>query len=158
MKHDTLKQLKSAYQQASKRKYPNVPDHGRPAIKLSDSTANGLTKAILIWMELNGHKAWRQSSEGRYRPGKQYTDALGHRKQLTGKYLPGANKGHSDVQSIIGGLFVAWEVKMMSDRQSRAQKAFQAEVEASGGRYFVVRTFDQFMRHYRSLLQIDKQP
>jgi hypothetical protein len=137
-------------QKAKKQKYPNVPDHCMAKSKFTDATANGLTKAILSWLELNGHKAWRQSSEGRYRPGKQFTDVVGHVRQMKGKYIPGTNKGHGDVASIVDGRFVAWEVKM-KDKQSEAQNQFQVEVEKSGGKYFIIHSFDEFMKFYKEL-------
>jgi hypothetical protein len=82
---DALKQLKTAYQQSNKGKYPNVPDHGRQAVKLSHSTANGLTKAILIWVKLNGHKARRQPSEGQMQAREAIHGRPGTSKQLPGK-------------------------------------------------------------------------
>jgi hypothetical protein len=147
---DAIKELEELMDRKKEQQYPNIPEHARVKSKARDDDANNLTRAILSWLELNGHKAWRQSSEGRYRSGKQYTDVIGHRKQLRGHYIPGTNKGHSDVQSIINGLFVAWEVKM-KDKQSPAQKKFQQELEASGGRYFITHSFDEFMKQYKSI-------
>lgn len=94
--------------------------------------------------------AWRQSSEGRFRPGKQYTDVIGRVHIAKGKFLPGTNKGHADVCSIIGGVFCAIEVKM-KDKQSTAQKQYQKQVEDSNGRYFIARTFEDFFSWYQNL-------
>lgn len=135
---------------AEREKYPNVPEHARPKPKFKDDTANNLTKAVLAWLKLNGHKSWRQSSEGRYRPGKQYTDVIGRTRLMKGSYIPGTNKGHGDVSAIINVLFVAWEIKMQ-DKQSKVQSEFQKEVEQSGGKYFIAHSFDEFMQQYKQL-------
>lgn len=155
MKKGALKELERLAYDRKREQYPNVSTHCLPRSKFSDSSANNLTKAILAWLELNGHKAWRQSSEGRYRQGHQYTDCIGRVHIAKGKFIPGTNKGHGDVASIIGGQFVSWEVKM-KDKQSEKQKQFQEEVEASGGKYFIVRSFDEFMSRYKTLTQINK--
>lgn len=145
-----IQELKELYAVNHKKKYPNVPSIARVTPRYEDVTANGLTKCIVTWLTLNGHKAWRQSSEGRYRPGKQYTDVIGRTKIEKGMYLPGTNKGHGDVQCIMDGRFVAWEVKM-KDKQSDVQKKFQQEVENAGGKYFIVHSFDEFMRYYKQI-------
>jgi putative lipoic acid-binding regulatory protein len=95
-----------------------------PNRNFSDKTANDLTRAILAFSKIKGHMAWRQSSEGRYRPGKQYTDAIGRTRIMKGQYLPGTNKGQADVCSIIKGTFCAIKVKM-KDKQSPAQEQYQ---------------------------------
>jgi hypothetical protein len=152
MKSEALKQLEMLSAQTSRCKHPNVPEHCRVMPKFQTTTANGLTKAVITWLELSGHKAWRQASEGKYRPGKQYTDVIGRTRLMKGSYRPGANKGHGDIASIINGVFVSWEIKIGKDRQSVHQKAFQDEVQRAGGKYFIVSTFDEFMQHYRNLI------
>lgn len=142
-----LKHLSQLDFEHRRKMYPSVPAHCLPKRSYSDKTANGLTQCIIHWLTLNGHKAWRQGSEGRYRPGKQITDVIGRVRQMKGMYLPGQNKGASDVAAIIRGRFCAIEVKM-KDKQSEAQKAYQSEVEASGGLYWLVRSFEDFMKHY----------
>jgi hypothetical protein len=151
MKSEALKELESLAMKNKRTKYPNIKEHALPVVKYNDNTANSLTKAILAWLELNGHKAWRQGSEGRYRPGKEYVDVIGRTRLMKGSYIPGLNKGHSDVQSIIDGRFVAWEIKIGKDKQSAVQKQFQQEVEKAGGKYFLIPDFDTFMRHYKQL-------
>jgi hypothetical protein len=152
-----IQELKEKAQQDNKMKYPHVPEHARPSPHFMETTANGLTKCVLTWLTLNGHKAWRQSSEGRYRPGKQVTDVVGRTRLMKGQYIPGTNEGHGDVAAIIDGLFVAWEIKM-KDKQSDKQKKFQQEVEQSGGKYFICRSFDDFMNQYRELIKNVEKP
>ena len=147
---EALKQLIELDYKAKVDKYPSAPSHAIAKTRFSDKTANGLTKAILRWLQLHNHTAWRQGSEGRYRPGKQVTDVIGRVRQMKGMYLPGHNKGASDVAAIINGRFCAIEVKM-KDKQSEAQKAYQKAIESSGGLYTIVRTFNQFMQWYNQL-------
>lgn len=145
-----LQELKTKVKDSLRKKYPSLPDHALTIPRYSDTTANSLTKAILDYLKVSNHKAWRQSSEGRYRPGQTLVDVIGRTRVMKGQYLPGTNEGHADVQSIINGLFVAWEVKM-KDKQSDKQKQFQQEVEQSGGKYFICRSFDEFITQYKQL-------
>lgn len=151
-----IKQLEKLVLADKKKRHPEVPEYALVKPSYTDATANGLTKAILAWLELNGHKAWRQASEGRYRPGETITDVLGHVRQMKGKYIPGTNEGHSDVCAIIDGRFCAIEVKM-KDSQSEKQKKYQREVEASGGLYKIVHNFDEFMQWYKNVATHDLQ-
>src|SRR5688572_20132535 len=107
----SLEILSSMDMTYKKLKYPSVPVASISRTVFRDSTANHLTKSILRFFEIKGHKAWRQSSEGRYRPGIAYIDVLGHQKQLPGQWLPGTNVGHGDINAIIAGRFCAIEVK-----------------------------------------------
>lgn len=152
MKSTALRQLEHLAHEDHRRRYPSVPDHCRPRQKFSDSTAAGLTKAILRYLELRVHKAWRQSSEGRYRPGMQVTDVIGRVRQMKGTWLPGMHTGHGDISAIIHGRFISWELKVgKGDRQRRLQREFQNEVEQSGGKYFIVRSFAEFLTQYDSI-------
>jgi hypothetical protein len=144
-----LQELTTLSNKHKRERYKSVPKHALPVVKYEDVTASGLTRAVIAWLELNGHKAWRQSSEGRYRPGKMITDVIGRVRQMKGQYFRGTNKGHSDISSIIEGKFVGWEVKIGKDAQSDKQKQFQDEVEKAGGGYFIIHSFDEFMQLYK---------
>jgi len=152
-----LKELQRLAMAKKRKQYPSVPDAALPQERHNDTTSGGLTKAILRWLDLHNHKAWRQSSEGRYRPGKQYTDVIGRVRLMKGEYLPGTHSGHGDIAAIIQGRFITWEVKIRKDRQSVKQKAFQEEVEQSGGKYFIVRSFDEFISQYNSITKTETQ-
>lgn len=149
MRHSAaLEQLRALDYQQQRRRYPSAPEHAIPRRRFSDRTANGLTTCVIRWLQLHGHKAWRQGSEGRYRPGATITDVVGRQRTLKGTWLPGQNKGASDVACIINGRFVAIEVKM-KDKQSEAQRRYQEEVESSGGTYLIARTFEEFHNFYQ---------
>lgn len=143
-----LQLLEDLDAEARRKLYPNAPGYAIVKKTYGDKTANALTRSVLRWLELHGHKAWRQTSEGRNRPGETIIDVLGRARQMKGKWLPGQNNGASDVAAIIQGKFFAVEVKMQ-DKQSEAQKNYQKEVERSGGVYVIARTFEEFHTYYK---------
>ena len=53
------------------KKYPSMNPNYVPKTKYTDKTANGLTKCVVDWLNLNGHRADRVSSAGRYIDGKK---------------------------------------------------------------------------------------
>lgn len=149
----TLKDLAAAVQ-AKRYAQSTVPEHARPSLVFRDSSANELTKSILAYFELIGWKASRQSSEGRYIPGKEYTNVLNQRKQMKGTWIPRAKaaKGCGDIRVTVPphGRTMEIEVKYGKDRQSPDQKEYQKELEAMGGIYIIAKTWDGFF------LQISK--
>lgn len=145
-----LEILQSMDKTYKRKRYPNLPEHALPSSSYRDNTANNLTKAILRFLEIKGHMAWRQSSEGRYRPGQQVTDVLGHVRHMKGQWLPGQNNGAADIGCIIAGLFTAVEVKI-KDQQSSVQRRYQQQVENSGGRYVICRSFNDFYQWYNQI-------
>jgi hypothetical protein len=150
MKKELIK-LKMASSQA---KHPNMHPDCIPRPVYSDKTANGLTKMVIDWITLNGGQAERISNMGRYiDSSKVVTNVLGQRIKIgSGKFIPGAGtNGTADISAIIKGKSVKIEVKM-KDKQSEAQKKYQESVERAGGIYYIVRSFDDFMEKYISLL------
>lgn len=150
MKSEGIAELKTKVRESLRKRYPTLPEHALSMPTYSDKSANGLTKCVIDYLKAQGHKAWRQGSEGRYRPGERITDVIGRVRQMKGKYLPGQNNGAADVAAIVRGLFVGWEIKM-NDSQSDKQKEYQREIEASGGRYFICRSFDEFLTQYKTI-------
>ena len=57
-----------------------------------------------------------------------------------GHMIMGAKAGTSDKTCCIAGVFVAIETKSAAGRQSPAQAAYQARVEAAGGLYILARS------------------
>ena len=120
----------------------------------SDTSANGLTRLILDYCKAHGWHAERINTEGRVIDGrKEVTDILGHRRTIGSvKRIPTAGmKGSADIHILKGGTAIYCEVKIGKDRQSEAQKAFQASVEESGGHYIIARDFDDFLNNINSL-------
>jgi len=139
---------------SSQAKHPNMHPDCIPRPVYSDKTANGLTKMVIDWITLNGGQAERISNMGRYiDSSKVVTNVLGQRMKIgSGKFIPGAGtNGTADISAIVKGRSVKIEVKM-KDKQSEAQKKYQESVERAGGIYYIVRSFDEFIEKYYSLL------
>ena len=150
----TIDQLKTLHLQSNKLKYPSLPDFARVTPKYTDKTANGLTKCIIDWIELNGYQAERISTMARRIDQRvTYTDSVGFRRTIGSEswVAPSSAPGTADISATIKGRSVKIEVKIGKDRQSPAQVAYQQKVEQSGGIYFIAKDFTTFMDFYVSL-------
>jgi hypothetical protein len=150
---DRLKHLK---QEAMLESYPNVPKYALSAPKYEDKTANGLTKCIIEFLQLSNHQAERINTMGRPIDNrKQVTDVIGRTKTIGsmswGKST--ATKGSADISATIQGRSVKIEVKIGADRQSEDQKVYQANIEKSGGKYWIAKNFDDFIKKYDDFLE-----
>ncbi len=58
---DILKQLAT---EDNRKRHPDFPDDYRPAKKYKTSTANGLTKAVVDFLNFSGHWATRVNNQG----------------------------------------------------------------------------------------------
>jgi hypothetical protein len=138
-------------------KYPSMRPELIPLTDWKDTSANGLTKCIIFWINALGGQAERISSQGQYREGKKIkvgTGEVQYEKQLPGKWTPGqSTKGTADISATIRGRSVKIEVKFGSDRQSDAQKQYQEAIEKAGGTYIIAREFDQFVEWYETMAQ-----
>lgn len=151
MASDGLSILMELAIQNNRSKHPNFPDFARPKPKYTDKTANGLTKCIIDFLNFSGHQAERISTTGRYIDQKQtYTDSVGFTRTIgSGKWIPGTGtKGSADISATIAGKSVKIEVKIGKDRQSEAQKAYQAKIEQAGGIYLIAKDFNSFYNDY----------
>lgn len=107
---------------------PNMPDCNK---------SNGLTLAIVNFLIWNGHRATRVSSAGR---------------MIKGKFIPGpTRKGAADISSTINGRSVMFEIKIGADVSSEYQLREQELEEKAGGKYFFVKTFEQFLENYDTI-------
>jgi hypothetical protein len=132
-----------------------VPDYAMPQPKYSDKSANGLTRCVIDWLQLNGWQAERINTMGRPIDNrKQVTDVIGRTKTI-GSMTWGkstATRGSADISATIMGRSVKIEIKYGKDRQSADQKKYQNMIERSGGVYIIVKTFDQFYEWYNDYL------
>jgi hypothetical protein len=145
-----LRQLKLS---KTKELYPNVPDIALPKIEYNDRSANGLTKCVVDFLNLSGHQAERINTMGRMIDNrKQVTDVIGRTKTIgSAKYIPTTGtKGSADISATIYGGSVKIEVKYGADRQSQAQKDYQAMIERAGGQYWIVKTFEDFYDKFKT--------
>lgn len=68
------------------------------------------------------------------------------------KWIPTSTKtGTPDIDCIINGKPVKIEIKIGRDIQSDVQIKHQAMIERAGGKYFIVKTIDEFFILYDSL-------
>lgn len=153
---DILKELKL---NDSIKKYPNVPKYAIKLPEYTDKTANGLTEAVIDFLELSGHFAERINTMGRVIDNrKTYTDVLGRTKTIgSTKYIPTTGtKGSADISSEINvminshpiAIAVKWEVKINKDRQSKDQKNYESRV----ANYFIIKSFDDFYSKYTEFI------
>lgn len=133
----------------SRAKHTSYPEHlTLPKRTYNLKTANGLTQAVIAWVEAHGQRAIRVSSAGRYIDKSfEFTDTVGFRRRVnTGQWVPGTTKvGAADISCTIYGKSVEAEIKIGKDRQSEAQKKYQQIVENSGGVYLIVTCLDDFL-------------
>lgn len=134
------------------RLHPNRPETLRIRTRYSDSTANGLTKAIIRWIILHNGQAERISTMGRYIQGNEIQKGFYGATRTKGKYIPGTGtKGSADISSVVNGKSWKIEVKIGRDKQSEHQRKYQADIERAGGVYTIVPDFDTFVQQWRLL-------
>ncbi len=154
MQSNGLKQLRELANEYNRKRYPNAPLHTLPVPSYKDTTANGLTKCIVDFIEFKGGRADRISSAGRFiDTSRQVTDVMGGSRRIgTGKWVPGqTRKGYADVNATIRGYSVMIEVKM-KDKQSDAQVAFAEAERTAGGQYWLVHSFNEFLEQYNAFI------
>lgn len=130
----------------------SMPAWAVPKTKFTDKTANGLTKSVIAWIQLHNGQAERINTMGRFLPGKTVGTGMYGVKQLKGKYIPTTStKGSSDVSATIKGRSVKIEIKIGTDKQSDNQRKYQADIEAAGGLYWLVHSFDEFIQQWNDI-------
>ena len=140
-----------AYKKYQDKFFPSVvKDQGYMVPKYPKvDTANGLTAAVCNYLKWEGHYANRINTMGR--------PVVHERQQVNGTFRElrwqrgTTNKGTADIDSIIAGKPVKFEVKIGSDRQSDAQKKEQQRIERAGGSYYIIKTVEDFFTIYDSL-------
>lgn len=121
-----------------------------------DDTANGLTRLIIDCIKHDGGQAERINTTGIPIDTRQeVTDILGHRHMIGSLTWRkgGSTVGSADISATIKGRSVKIEVKIGKDRQSEAQKAYQREVEAAGGLYYIAHDFTSFVKWYSMIMK-----
>ena len=116
-----------------------------PAPKFKTTTANGLTKAVIAFLEYNGHQAERINTTGVWVRERAHVNG-GYYRPTTG------TRGSADVSATINGKSVKLEIKAGSDRQSKVQRLYQEKIERAGGVYLIVRDFDEFVEWYDTFI------
>lgn len=154
-----LDKLKNIALKEVREKYPSVPDHALPIKKFTDKNTNGLTKAIIKWIELNGFQAERINSTGRrIDQRKTVKDALGRERSIGSiKWIKGnTQKGTADISATIMGKSVKIEVKCEATGDnylSKEQKDYRDNIIQAGGVYVIARTFEGFYEWYMNFIK-----
>ena len=150
-----LSQLKELALNQSRTKHPSLPESARCTRSYTDKTSNGLQKCISDFLVFSGHQCERIAVTGRYLDNsKIITDILGSKRKIgSGKWIKSSMQpGTSDISATIWGKSVKIEIKIGRDKQSEAQKQYQKGVEMAGGKYWLVRSFDEFMNFYNGIV------
>lgn len=135
-----IKELQQLYIVEQQKKCPNFPPSYFVKLKTDTKTANGLTSAIVKYIDLKGGFASRINSAGVY-------------DSKLGKHRPGTTKkGFSDIQACYKGVALYVEVKIGRDRQSDYQRDFQKKIIATGGLYFIAKDFESFHEWFNNTL------
>ena len=115
-----------------KKRYPSTPDYARPNISYKTNSANGLTQAIIDFIDFSGGWATRVSVEGRY-------------IESLGKRIPSSvKKGTPDIIASYKGCFLGIEVKVGKDSMSENQLNVRRAIINSQGFHFVATDFENF--------------
>ncbi|MCX6279016.1 MAG: hypothetical protein NT004_13120 [Bacteroidetes bacterium] len=148
-----IAKLNKMIQQDMFDRHPNDPKGFWENVgKITVNSANSLTKAVIKFIRLKGYhadniKVTRRMIDNRV----TYTDVLGHVRQIGScKWIKSSMKiGSADISATLqGGKSVMIEVKWGKDRQSEAQKRFQASIEKAGGVYLIIHKFEEFYEWY----------
>ena len=121
-----------------RKKHPNFPVHAIAPRRYRDDTANGLTRCIVDYIRFRGGQAERINTTG---VPEQRGGRIVWRKSNT-------TKGSADISATIAGHSVKIEVKIGPDRQSEAQRRYQAAIERAGGLYFIAKDFTTFVERF----------
>lgn len=118
----------------------------------TDTTSNGLTRAIIDFLNFSGHYANRIGSQGQARVKRipKFNILSGqveqHEKVQWTKGMTA--KGTPDIDSIIFGKPAKIEVKAGKDKIRDEQTEQGQRIEAAGGLYFVARSMPLFLEWY----------
>lgn len=130
--------------------YTAAHDFGVPLAKpYSDTTSNGITKAVYDWLKYHGHYVNRINTQGQPRVEKVQL-AFGNVRERVLWTHGTTNKGTADIDAIINGKPVKIEVKCKAtgDRVSKDQLKERARIEKAQGIYFVAVDMQSFVEWY----------
>jgi len=136
-KPESVKELERLHFERKKAKRPDLPCYVKTLFR--DDNANGLTKCIVAWLELNGCFAGRVNTTGTY-------------NRRLGKYIhSGSRRGMADITAVINGKHVSIEIKHGRDKMRPEQMRVKQEIEQSGGYYIVASSFDNFLKQIKNI-------
>lgn len=156
-KPESVKILEQLALDKLKERYPSNPYY--PKATYTDATTNGLTKCVIDFIKFSGYHAERINSTGFLKDNrKTSTDILGRKRTVgTVQWIKSNSQtGTSDISATIKGKSIKIEIKCMATgdkKQSKEQKVYQEQIEASGGVYLIVRNFTQFYEWFNDFVK-----
>lgn len=147
---------RQAYEENFKSQHPVAyKDHGLPIVVFPKvNTTNGLTSAIVNFLNWSGHYANRINTQGQVRIEK--IPLANGRIHNNVKWTPGAtHRGTLDIDTIINSKTVKIEVKCAAtkDRLSEDQKKEINRILKAGGIAIVIATIEQFFEWYNDFIK-----
>jgi len=117
-----------------------IPEGLQIKHKFDDKTANSLTKLIIEYLRMNGCFGARVNTQGNY-------------NAKIGKFVrSGSTNGMADINAVVKGKSVSIEVKIGRDKIRDSQLKVKSEIEAAGGVYIIVRSFDDFRQQFENII------
>lgn len=148
IKSEAVKALENLIFEQQKARFPNFPYPIKP--KYSDSDTNSLTRCVIDYIRYHSGQAERVNSTGFLKDNRKSSiDVLGRTRSIgSTQWIPGNGQtGTSDIHATIKSISIKIEIKCKAtgdNKQSEGQRQYQKEIEASGGVYLIVRTFEDF--------------
>jgi hypothetical protein len=137
-----LQELTEKVMEVKRAKYSSVPSHAIARTNFEDKSTNGLTHCVLTWLTIHSHYVSRIQSQGQYR------ESIGRFTRST------TRRGIGDLFAVVNGKTLMIEIKAGKDRLSKFQIQTQKDIEASGAHYWVIRSFEEFLKQYKHLLTL----
>lgn len=132
-------------------KAPSINPNYIVGTKFTDRNANGLTKAIIAFINLSGGAAERINNMGRMvDKTKIVKNHIGQLQKIGSvEWQKGTGtKGTADISSTVKGMSLKIEVKIGKDRQSSDQKKYEESITEAGGVYIIAKEFAPFVKWY----------
>jgi hypothetical protein len=136
LKPQSVKAFEKRYDEWYWRQHPNMTTYTH---HFRDNTANGLTSLIMAWMKVNKYFAARVNTMGIY-------DVKRGIWRKSGSTL-----GMADITAVINGKHVSIEIKAGHDKPRPDQLKVQHNVEAAGGCYWFVHSFDELLQLMKTI-------
>ena len=147
----------------NRKKYPNFPDDKRYFKPYSDKTEKGLIHCITDFLKFKGHQGERIDNKGTRIDDRQVVENVIGQMKTIGRVrwnYSQQERGTADVSAtikrnfagVIIGCSVKIEIKIGNDTQKPHQKLYQQKVEAAGGFYWIVKSFNDFLERYEEFV------
>lgn len=124
--------------------------------KFKDTDEKSLEDCILYYAQLEGFQAERiKVKANRIDKRKTFVDSVGRTRTIGNVTWAKSSMqaGSADMSLTILGKSVKAEIKCGGDTQKKNQKIYQAQIEAAGGVYWIIRSFQDFYDKYQQFIK-----